>query len=165
MRFTGAGRQHEARAAREVIPAAGAVNTPQLLELSGIGQPERLRALGIAVRRALPGVGENLQDLQLRTVVKVDGVRTLNTQVAHWWGKLGIGLQYVVNQSGPMSMAPSQLGAFARSDPGRAPQSRISRAAALARQVRRAAAQLQRLHRQRVQPAPELARQRAYRGR
>ena len=100
---------------------AGAVNTPQLLELSGIGQPERLRALGIAVRQALPGVGENLQDhLQLRTVVKVDGVRTLNTQVAHWWGKLGIGLQYVVNQSGPMSMAPSQLGAFARSDPGQA---------------------------------------------
>lgn len=121
VRFTGAGRQHEARAAREVILAAGAVNTPQLLELSGIGQPERLRALGIAVRQALPGVGENLQDhLQLRTVVKVDGVRTLNTQVAHWWGKLGIGLQYVVNQSGPMSMAPSQLGAFARSDPGQA---------------------------------------------
>jgi choline dehydrogenase len=101
-----------------VILASGAINSPQLLELSGIGQPERLQSLGIRVRQALPGVGENLQDhLQLRAVMKVDGVRTLNTRVARWWGKLGIGLQYAFNQSGPMSMAPSQLGAFARSDP------------------------------------------------
>src|SRR5262249_45730227 len=89
---------------------------PQLLELAGIGDPDRLRALGIGVRHALPGVGENLQDhLQLRSVVKVAGVRTLNTRVKRWWGKLGIGLEYAFNQSGPMSMAPSQLGAFARS--------------------------------------------------
>ncbi len=115
--YVGGGQAHSAAARHEVILAAGAVNTPQLLELSGIGQGERLQALGIQVRHALPGVGENLQDhLQLRSVVKVNGVRTLNTRAASWWGKLGIGLEYVFNQSGPMSMAPSQLGAFARSD-------------------------------------------------
>ncbi|WP_011299499.1 GMC family oxidoreductase [Cupriavidus necator] len=119
--YVGGGQAHSAAARHEVILAAGAVNTPQLLELSGIGQGERLQALGIQVRHALPGVGENLQDhLQLRTVVKVNGVRTLNTRVASWWGKLGIGLEYAFNQSGPMSMAPSQLGAFARSDASQA---------------------------------------------
>ncbi len=119
--YLGGGQEHTAGAAHEVILAAGAVNSPQLLELSGIGQAARLQALGIAVRHALPGVGENLQDhLQLRSVVKVENVRTLNTRAASWWGKLGIGLQYAFNQSGPMSMAPSQLGAFARSDPSQA---------------------------------------------
>ena len=121
VQYLGGGKPAEAQATEEVILAAGAVNSPQLLELSGIGQPERLQALGIRVRHALPGVGENLQDhLQLRTVIKVDGVRTLNTQASKWWGKLGIGLQYAFNQSGPMSMAPSQLGAFARSDDSQA---------------------------------------------
>ncbi|KAF7963511.1 choline dehydrogenase [Cupriavidus sp. UYMU48A] len=119
--YVGGGQAHSATARHEVILAAGAVNTPQLLELSGIGQGERLQSLGIQVRHALPGVGENLQDhLQLRTVVKVNGVRTLNTRAASWWGKLGIGLEYAFNQSGPMSMAPSQLGAFARSDASQA---------------------------------------------
>ncbi|SOY55572.1 choline oxidase (putative soluble) /choline dehydrogenase, a flavoprotein [Cupriavidus taiwanensis] len=119
--YLGAGRAHAAAATLEVILAAGAVNTPQLLELSGIGQAERLQALGIPVRHALPGVGENLQDhLQLRSVVKVNGVRTLNTRAASLWGKFCIGVQYAFNQSGPMSMAPSQLGAFARSDPSQA---------------------------------------------
>ncbi len=119
--YVGGGQAHSAAARHEVILAAGAVNTPQLLELSGIGQGERLQALGIQVRHALPGVGENLQDhLQLRSVVKVNGVRTLNTRAASWWGKLGIGLEYAFNQSGPMSMAPSQLGAFARSDASQA---------------------------------------------
>ena len=121
VQYLGGGRPCEARATEEVILAAGAINSPQLLELSGIGQPDRLQALGIRVRHALRGVGENLQDhLQLRTVVKVEGVRTLNTQAATWWGKLGIGLQYAFNQSGPMRMAPSQLGAFARSDDSQA---------------------------------------------
>jgi choline dehydrogenase len=102
----------------EVILSAGAVNSPQLLELSGVGDAARLRELGIDVVHALRGVGENLQDhLQLRMAFKVDGVRTLNTASAHWWGKLMIGLQYLLFQSGPMSMAPSQLGAFAKSDP------------------------------------------------
>ncbi|MFY2640547.1 GMC family oxidoreductase [Achromobacter insuavis] len=109
------------RAAREVVLAAGAVNTPQLLELSGIGEPARLRESGIALRHALPGVGENLQDhLQLRVILKVRGVKTLNRIASTWWGKAGIGLEYLLNRSGPMSMAPSQLGAFAKSDPGQA---------------------------------------------
>lgn len=121
VQYIGGGQPHAAAARHEVILSAGAVNTPQLLELSGIGQPERLRALGIEVRHALPGVGENLQDhLQLRTVVKVNGVRTLNTRASSLWGKLCIGVEYAFNQSGPMSMAPSQLGAFARSDPSQA---------------------------------------------
>ncbi len=107
-----------AKARCEVVLSSGAVNSPQLLELSGIGNAARLQNLGIDVVRDLPGVGENLQDhLQLRMAFKVNGVRTLNTASAHWWGKLMIGLQYLLLQSGPMSMAPSQLGAFARSDP------------------------------------------------
>jgi len=107
-----------AHARCEVILSAGAVNSPQLLELSGIGDGERLRRLGIDVVRDLRGVGENLQDhLQLRMAYRVDGVRTLNTRAAHWWGKLMIGIEYALLQSGPMSMAPSQLGAFAKSDP------------------------------------------------
>ncbi|HKR39484.1 MAG TPA: GMC family oxidoreductase N-terminal domain-containing protein [Paraburkholderia sp.] len=108
-----------ARARCEVILSAGAVNSPQLLELSGIGDAGRLAQLGIGVVQDLRGVGENLQDhLQLRMAFRVNGVRTLNTASAHWWGKLMIGMQYALFQSGPMSMAPSQLGAFAKSDPG-----------------------------------------------
>ena len=113
------GQSVSVRAAREVVLAAGAVNTPQLLELSGIGEPARLRESGIALHHALPGVGENLQDhLQLRVILKVRGVKTLNRIASTWWGKAGIGLEYLLNRSGPMSMAPSQLGAFAKSDPG-----------------------------------------------
>ena len=107
-----------ARARCEVILSAGAVNSPQLLELSGIGEASRLARLGIDVVQDLRGVGENLQDhLQLRMAFRVNGVRTLNTASAHWWGKLMIGMEYALLQSGPMSMAPSQLGAFAKSDP------------------------------------------------
>ncbi|MEX3691676.1 GMC family oxidoreductase [Paraburkholderia sp. BR14263] len=107
-----------ARARCEVILSAGAVNSPQLLELSGIGDAARLAQLGIGVVQDLRGVGENLQDhLQLRMAFRVNGVRTLNTASAHWWGKLMIAMQYAFFQSGPMSMAPSQLGAFAKSDP------------------------------------------------
>jgi choline dehydrogenase len=107
-----------ARARCEVILSAGAVNSPQLLELSGIGDAQRLAQLGISVVEDLRGVGENLQDhLQLRMAFRVNGVRTLNTASAHWWGKLMIGMEYALFQSGPMSMAPSQLGAFAKSDP------------------------------------------------
>jgi choline dehydrogenase len=100
----------------EVVLAAGAVNSPQLLELSGIGNAARLQRLGIEVVHDLRGVGENLQDhLQLRTAFRVRGVRTLNTMTAHWWGKMLIAMQYALWRSGPMSMAPSQLGAFAKS--------------------------------------------------
>jgi Choline dehydrogenase and related flavoproteins len=111
----------EMRARREVALCAGAVNTPQLLELSGIGEPAQLREAGIEVRHALPGVGENLQDhLQLRVVVKVSGVRTLNRIASSWLGRIGIGLEYLLRRTGPMSMAPSQLGVFAMSDPSQA---------------------------------------------
>lgn len=117
--YRGGEVDYVARARGEVILSAGAVNSPQLLELSGIGDARRLAELGIAVVNDLRGVGENLQDhLQLRVAYRVNGVRTLNTLSARWWGKLMIGLQYAMFQSGPMSMAPSQLGAFAKSDPG-----------------------------------------------
>ena len=107
-----------ARAVREVILSAGAVNSPQLLQLSGIGPAALLRQHGIDVVHDLPGVGANLQDhLQIRSVYKVSGVPTLNTMANSLWGKARIGLQYLLSRSGPMSMAPSQLGAFTRSDP------------------------------------------------
>lgn len=112
------GKTRDVRARREVILAAGAVNSPLLLERSGIGQADRLRAAGITLRHDLPGVGENLQDhLQLRVVVKVQGVKTLNKMVATWLGRAGIGMEYLFKRTGPMSMAPSQLGVFAKSDP------------------------------------------------
>jgi choline dehydrogenase len=101
----------------EVILCTGAIGTPQLLQLSGIGAPELLGKLGIEVKRALPGVGANLQDhLQIRAVYGVQGVKTLNTMANSWWGKALIGMEYAATRSGPMSMAPSQLGAFTRSD-------------------------------------------------
>jgi len=101
----------------EVLLCAGAVGTPQILQLSGIGSGELLRSFGISVQHALPGVGENLQDhLQVRAVYSVEGVKTLNTMAASWWGKALIGAEYLFKRSGPMSMAPSQLGAFTRSD-------------------------------------------------
>jgi choline dehydrogenase len=116
--YRGGDVDYLAKARREVVLSAGAVNSPQILELSGIGNEARLQRLGIDVVKHLRGVGENLQDhLQLRMAYKVDGVRTLNTLSARWWGKLFIGLQYALMRSGPMSMAPSQLGVFAKSDP------------------------------------------------
>ena len=116
--YRGGDADYLAKARCEVILSAGAVNSPQLLELSGIGNGARLQQMGIDVVKDLRGVGENLQDhLQLRMAYKVRGVRTLNTLSAHWWGKAWIGLQYALTRSGPMSMAPSQLGAFAKSNP------------------------------------------------
>ncbi len=104
----------EARARREVVLAAGAVGSVQILERSGIGQGERLAKLGIEVRRDLPGVGENLQDhLQLRMIYRVRGVPTLNELANSWVGKASIALEYALRRSGPMAMSPSQLGAFA----------------------------------------------------
>ncbi|VVD99980.1 choline dehydrogenase [Pandoraea pneumonica] len=114
--YRGGNDDYTALARAEVILAAGAVNSPHLLEVSGIGDGERLRGFGIDVVSDLPGVGENLQDhLQLRTVYKLRGVTTLNLTANSLWGKLKIGMQYAFAQRGPMSMAPSQLGAFAKS--------------------------------------------------
>ena len=102
----------------EVIVCAGAIGSPQILELSGIGSAQRLQAVGVPVVKDLPGVGENLQDhLQIRAVFKVHNTPTLNTQANSLWGKAKIGLEYAFKRTGPMSMAPSQLGAFTRSDP------------------------------------------------
>ena len=105
-----------ARASHEVILSAGAIGSPQLLQLSGIGPAELLQQRGIAPLVDLPGVGANLQDhLQIRAVFKVQGTTTLNTRAASLWGKAMIGLEYALKRSGPMSMAPSQLGVFTRS--------------------------------------------------
>ena len=113
-------RQH-VRARREVILAAGSIGTPHLLQLSGIGPGALLQQYGIDVRLDKPGVGANLQDhLQIRTIYKVQNTRTLNQLTGTRWGKARIGLEYALRRSGPMSMAPSQLGAFTRSDPLRA---------------------------------------------
>jgi choline dehydrogenase len=107
-----------ARASAEVLLSAGAVGSPQLLQLSGLGPAALLQQHGIPVEHDLPGVGENLQDhLQIRAVFKLQGVPTLNTLSASWWGKARIGLEYAFKRTGPMSMAPSQLGAFTRSSP------------------------------------------------
>ncbi len=103
----------------EVVMAAGAIGTPQILQLSGIGPGGLLQQHGIPVQLDLPGVGQNLQDhLQIRAVFEVQGVKTLNTAANSLLGKGLIGLEYLLRRSGPMSMAPSQLGCFTRSDPG-----------------------------------------------
>ncbi|MCI5074771.1 GMC family oxidoreductase N-terminal domain-containing protein [Oricola sp.] len=105
---------------REVILSAGAIGSPQILQLSGVGPAALLKQHGIDVVLDAPGVGDNLQDhLQIRSVYKVKGVQTLNTLANSLAGKAKIGLQYALTRSGPMSMAPSQLGAFSRSDPDR----------------------------------------------
>jgi choline dehydrogenase len=116
-----AGQPVSVKASAEVILSAGAINSPQILQLSGIGNGEFLKSHGIDVVLDQPAVGENLQDhLQIRAVFKVDGAKTLNTLANSLVGKAKIGLQYALQRSGPMSMSPSQLGAFTRSDPGRA---------------------------------------------
>jgi len=112
------GQSLSVQAHNEVILSAGAIGSPQLLQLSGIGDARHLTNLGIAVVKDLPGVGQNLQDhLQIRAVFKVEGASTLNTLANSWWGKAKIGLEYLLKRSGPMSMSPSQLGAFTKSDP------------------------------------------------
>ena len=119
--FRHKGVRRTVSAQAEVLLAAGSINSPKILEHSGIGQGERLNGLGIDVVHESPGVGENLQDhLQIRTVFKVRNARTLNTLANSVWGKIRIGLEYALLRSGPMSMAPSQFGIFTKSDPARA---------------------------------------------
>jgi choline dehydrogenase len=106
------------RAMREMVLCAGSINSPHLMQISGLGPGALLHRHGIPVVHELPGVGANLQDhLQIRSVYKVQGATTLNTLASSLWGKAKIGLEYALTRSGPMSMAPSQLGAFTRSDP------------------------------------------------
>lgn len=111
--FIGADKEHVAHANAEILLCAGSIGSVQILERSGIGQGARLQALNIPVIKDLPGVGENLQDhLQLRMVYEVNGIATLNKKANSLFGKAMIGLEYLMYRSGPMSMAPSQLGAF-----------------------------------------------------
>jgi choline dehydrogenase len=112
------GRMATAMAGREVLLSAGAVNSPQLLQLSGIGPSPLLKENGVEVLHDLAGVGENLQDhLQIRTAFRIEGAATLNERQATLRGKAGIALEYALRRSGPMAMAPSQFGIFMRSDP------------------------------------------------
>ena len=118
LRYAHDGVSREARAKGEVILAAGAIGSPQLLELSGVGAPDRLQAIGGSIVHALPGVGENLQDhLQLRAIFGVQGVRTLNVDYQSLFKRAMMGLDYGVRRRGPLTMAPSQLGLFTRSSP------------------------------------------------
>ena len=124
-RVTGVALLHEGRpltatATREVIMAAGSIGTPQLLQVSGIGPGELLQRVGVTVLHDLAGVGENLQDhLQVRCAFRVSGVKTMNERYQSLIQRAGFALQYAATRRGPMTMAPSQLGAFTRSDPSR----------------------------------------------
>ena len=118
--YTRDGERLMADARREVILAAGAIGSPQLLQLSGIGPGALLARHGITVLHELAGVGENLQDhLQIRCAYKVAGVATMNEQYQSLVKRAGFALEYALKRRGPMTMAPSQLGCFTRSDPSR----------------------------------------------
>jgi choline dehydrogenase len=120
LHFRRNGSQAYAAVRGELLLAAGAIGSPQLLQLSGIGPGDLLREHGIPLVHELAGAGENLQDhLQLRLVYKVENTRTLNEDANRLLGRARMGLQYLLFRRGPLTMAPSQLGAFARSDPAR----------------------------------------------
>jgi choline dehydrogenase len=116
--FSRGGERFQAQAAGEVVLSGGAVGSPAILERSGIGDATRLKAAGIPVALHRPGVGENLQDhLQIRPVFKVEGVRSLNSDYWNLARRAWMGVNYALFRSGPLTMAPSQVGAFARSSP------------------------------------------------
>ena len=105
------------RARREIVIAAGTIGSPQLLELSGIGDTDVLKNAGVQTVHHLPGVGENLQDhLQIRSIYKVQNTRTLNRQANSLFGLASMAIEYALLRRGPLTMPPSQLGAFAKSD-------------------------------------------------
>ncbi len=115
--FRSGGRQWIAKARGEILLASGAIGSPVVLQRSGVGDGAMLAEHGIATVQHLPGVGGNLQDhLQIRCAYCVTGVSTLNARASSWHGKALIGLEYLLRRSGPMAMAPSQLGMFIRSD-------------------------------------------------
>jgi choline dehydrogenase len=118
--FTRDNTPMQAAARGEVILASGAIGSPQILKLSGVGSAEELNEFAIPVVHDLPGVGANLQDhLQLRMIYKVSGTKTLNQQARSLFGRMAMGLEYFLFKRGPLTMAPSQLGAFAKSDSSR----------------------------------------------
>jgi choline dehydrogenase-like flavoprotein len=121
VRWRQGGELRSARCRGEIVLAAGAIGSPHLLMLSGVGPTAHLAEFGIPLVLDKPGVGQNLHDhLQLRTIYKVSGVKTLNTEYASLAGRLGMGLDYMLRRRGPLTMAPSQLGAFTKSDPTQA---------------------------------------------
>jgi choline dehydrogenase len=114
------GRERRARCRGEIILAAGAIGSPHLLLLSGVGPAAQLREHGISIVLDRSGVGDNLQDhLQLRAIYKITGARTLNATYHSPFGRIGMALQYALLRRGPLTMAPSQLGLFTRSDSSR----------------------------------------------
>lgn len=116
--FRQKGVMKHATARGEVVLSAGAIGTPKILELSGIGRGGLLQQMGIDLLHDAPSVGENLQDhLQIRTIFRIEGAQTLNTLYASALGKFKIGLEYALKRSGPLAMAPSQFGIFTRSNP------------------------------------------------
>jgi len=118
LQFLHAGKTFQVKAKRETILAAGAIGSPQLLQLSGIGPRDLLEKHRIPIVHELPGVGENLHDhLQIRMQFKVNNVRTLNGIANSFWGKAAMAAEYFLFRTGPLTMPPSQAGAFARSDP------------------------------------------------
>jgi choline dehydrogenase len=115
--FLSRGSLFKASATKEVISCAGSIGSPQLLQLSGIGPARLLKEYGIAVKHDLPGVGENLHDhLQIRMVYQVSNAPTVNTLYHNLFSRIGMGLQYALTRKGPLTMPPSTLGAFAKSD-------------------------------------------------
>ena len=119
VQFSHLGAPSKVYAAAEVILSAGAIGTPHLMQLSGLGPAALLREHGVEVLHDIPELGENLQDhLQIRCAYKITGAKTLNTMAASLHGKAMIGLEYLLRRKGPMAMAPSQLGAFAYSSEG-----------------------------------------------
>lgn len=114
--YSKGGVKEIAKARAEVIVSTGAVGTPVLLEQSGIGQGDRIKALGLDVVKEMPGVGENLQDhLQLRAIFGVTGIKTMNIEYQSLMKRAWMGAQYAFARRGPMTMSPSQFGAFAKS--------------------------------------------------
>ena len=155
-----AGERFCVDAKRETILAAGAIGSPQLLQLSGIGPGELLQEHGIPVVHELPGVGENLHDhLQIRMQYKVRNVTTLNGVANSLVGKAAMALEYFLFRTGPAHHAAVAARRVREERPVAADaEHRVARAAALARQVRRPAAPVPGDHAERVQPAAELAR-------
>ena len=118
VRVVKAGRTVDVHARREVILSAGSIGSPHLMQVSGLGPAGLLAEHQVPVAVDLPGVGENLQDhLQIRTIFRIRGAPTVNTLYRNWITRAGMGLQYAALRSGPMTMPPSTLGAFAKSDP------------------------------------------------
>ncbi|MBS0373082.1 MAG: GMC family oxidoreductase N-terminal domain-containing protein [Proteobacteria bacterium] len=115
--YLAGGERRVARARREVVLAAGAINSPQLLQLSGIGEPALLAAHGIPVAHALPAVGAGLQDHLAVSYFYRSRVPTLNDRLAPLWGKVWAGLRYLATRRGPLAMSVNQAGAFLKTRP------------------------------------------------